>query len=307
MRKFVALALTALLGFGTTGCIKEMILNGQIESTRKASAAIDTLSDYEVAKSIAFSGLSQFEGMHYLAPDNEDALFSLTKSWTSATFAFIEDEMEQAEDTQGTESELYKYHQARTRAGYDRAIFYGIELLEKKNPGFEAARKNDEGMKAWLQGFADPDHDAPNLFWTGYAWIARVNAVKEDPELVADLFVGVALMERAAELDETYFYGSAHTILGSYHARTAMAELDESKREFDKAMEINGGKVLLTKFQLATKYYCMKGDKDNYVKTLTEVIEAGDVMPEQRLSNTIAKRRAKRYLSEDRMSNVCGF
>ena len=58
--------------------------------------------------------------------------------------------------------------------------------------------------------------------------------------------------------------------------------------------------------QLATKYYCAKGDKESYVKTLTEVVEAGDVFPEQRLSNTIAKRRAKRYLGEKRLA-ACGF
>src|SRR4051812_29136216 len=111
-----ALALTALLALGGTGCIKEVLLNGQIEGTRKGSAAIDTLSDYEVANGIAFAGLGQFEGFHYLAPDNEDALFLLTKGWTGATFAFIEDQMEQAEDAEGTESPLYLHQQARAKA-----------------------------------------------------------------------------------------------------------------------------------------------------------------------------------------------
>jgi predicted RNA-binding Zn-ribbon protein involved in translation (DUF1610 family) len=50
----------------------------------------------------------------------------------------------------------------------------------------------------------------------------------------------------------------------------------------------------------------MKGDKENYVKTLTEVLEAGDTMPEQRLQNTIAKRRAKRYMGKERLK-ACGF
>ena len=50
----------------------------------------------------------------------------------------------------------------------------------------------------------------------------------------------------------------------------------------------------------------MKGDKENYVKTLNEVVEAGDVFPEQRLTNTIAKRSAKRYLGKERMKD-CGF
>ncbi len=103
-----ALALAGALGLGTSGCLKQIILDGQIEGTRKASGAIDGFSDFEVARTAAFAGATQFEGMHYLAPSNEDALFMLTKTWTSLTFAFIEDDMEQAEDTEGSSSDLFK-------------------------------------------------------------------------------------------------------------------------------------------------------------------------------------------------------
>lgn len=305
-RLLSTLATTAALALGSAGCIKETLLNGQIESTRKASAAIDTLSDFEVAKGIALSGLGQFEGMHYLAPANTDALFLLTKGWAGATFGFIEDEMEQAEDAGGTESELYLYHQARAKAGYDRAIHYGIELLEMSNAGFEAARKNDDTIKAWLKGFNDKERDVPALFWTGYAWLAKTNIAKEDPAIVGDLFIGVAIMERAVELDETYLYGSGHVALGAYHARTAMAELDDAKKHFERALQINGGKHLLTPLNYAIKYHCMKGDKASYEKALNDVVAAGDTLPEQRLQNTLAKRRAKRYLGKERME-YCGF
>lgn len=298
----VALAASAILG--TTGCIKQMLLDGQIESTRTASAAVDTVGDYEVANNAAFAGLAQFEGMHYLAPDNENALFMLTKSWAGATFGFIEDQMEAAEDQEGLDGPMYLYQQSRTLQGYDRAIYYGTQLVEKKNPGFEPAQKNDETMKNWLKGFDAAD--APNLFWLGYAWIAKTNAGKDNPAVVANLYVGVAIMERVAELDETYLFGSVHTILGAYHARSATAEVDEAKKHFDKALELSKGKLLLPKVQLAAKYYCLKGDKENYVKTLTEVLEAGDTMPEQRLQNTIARRRAKRYMGKERMK-ACGF
>jgi hypothetical protein len=304
--KAKALGLAALFALGTTGCIKDMILNGQIAATRTAADAIDTLSDYEAASAIAWNGIGQFEGMHYLAPDNEDALFMLVKGWTSATFAFIEDQVEQAEDAEGSESPLTKYHKDRARAGYERAIHYGVELLEQKHRGFEQAKKNDATMKAWLAGFDDAAHDALTLFWTGYAWVARVNIAQEDPEMVANLFIGVALIERANQLDDKLFYGNAHTILGAYHARNAMAELDEAKKEFDKAVAVTQGKLLLPKVQLAAKYYCVKGDRDAYVKALTEVVEAGDTLPEQRLTNMIAKRRAKRYLGKERLK-ACGF
>jgi tetratricopeptide (TPR) repeat protein len=304
MRPSVLIALVSL-SVAQTGCIKQILIDGQIEGTRKGSAAVDTISDYEIANTAAFAGLAQFEGMHYLAPDNEDGLFLLTKGWAGATFAFIEDLMEQAEDAEGSDSPLYLYEQARARAGYDRAIHYGVELLEHKKKGFDAAKKNDQTMHAWLAAFNDKE-DAQALFWTGNAWMSKTNVIKEDPSAVAELFIGVAMMERAVQLDDAVMNGSGHIALGAYHARSAMAELDEAKKEFDKAVAITQGRNLMAKFQYAAKYYCIKGDKDAYVKTLTEVVQAGDVFPEQRLTNTIARRRAKRYLQKPRL-RACGF
>jgi len=299
------LALCAL-SLSSTGCIKQMILDGQIEATRNASAAIDTLSDLEVARTIAFNGVGQFEGMHYLAPENEDALYMLAKGWTSGTFAFIEDDLEQAEDEEGLDSPRYHHLKSRAIAGYDRGLQYGLMLLERYHPGFEAARKNEDTIRAYTAQFTDPERDAPALFWAGYAWIGKTNVAQDDPAVVADLWIGVALLERSVALDEHFMNGSGHTILGAYHARTAMAELDESKQHFEKALAIHGGKLLLTQLQYAVKYHCLKGNKDAYVKALLGVVDAGDVFPEQRLTNVVAKRRAARYLGKSRMRD-CGF
>ncbi len=303
--KLKSLAVITLLALASGGCLKKMLLDGQIESTRKGAVAVNTFSDWEVALRVASAGVAKFEGMHYLAPYNEDALFLLTKGWAGLAFGFIEDEMEQAQDQHGEDSELAEYHQARAVAAYVRAIYYGTKLLDMRNEGFEAAKKNAETMRKWLQGFTD-EEDAVYLFWTGQAWISRVNLLKDQPEVVADLFIAYEMIKRSVELDPNYNYGTGHTILGAYHARSAMAELEDSKKHFEAALKINGGKALLTKFNYAAKYYCAKVDKANYVKLLTEVVEAGDVLPEQRLQNTIAKRRARRYLSKERMAN-CGF
>jgi TRAP transporter T-component len=285
-----------------SGCIKSTILNGQIKGTREGSVAIDTLSDYEVARSIAHAGLGQFEGMHQLAPENEDALFLLTKGWTSATFAFIEDDYEIAIDAE--DEAKAEYHKARARAAYDRAIQYGLALLEMRAKGFDKAKTNVASMKQYLSAF--DKKDAANLLWVGQAWLARVNMAKDDPSIVGELHVGEALLERSVQLDETVAYGAGHSALGAYHARTAMAELDAAQKHFTKAIAISQGKALLPKFTFAKTYLCMKGDKAAYEATLHEIVDAPDAMPEQRLQNTIAKRRARRYLGKSRMA-TCGF
>ena len=284
------------------GCVKTVILNGQIKGTRDGSIAVDTLSDYEVARGIAFAGLGQFEGMHELAPDNEDALFLLTKGWTAATFAFIEDDYEMAVDSE--DEARADYHRARARAAYDRAIQYGIALLEMRAKGFDKAKTNVASMKGYLAQFYKSD--ALNLLWVGQAWLAKSNIAKDDPAVVAELHVGEALVERSVELDERAAFSAGRSALGSYHARTAMAELDQSQKQFMRAIELTRGAALLPKVAYAKTYYCMKGDKASYEKTLREVVDAGDTLPEQRLQNTIAKRRARRYLTKSRMA-LCGF
>lgn len=304
--RLTALGLTVALSLSSAGCIKKILLEGQIASTRKGSAAIQSLHDWEIAEKAAMAGIAQIEGMRYLAPENEDALFMLTRSWASVALGFIEDELERVEDVEGSSSPQVDYLKRRTEAAYDRAVWYGQKLLGSRIEGFKEAQKNSDTMKAWLAQFEGPE-DAEKLFWLGYAWMGRVNIAKERPEMVSELFIGVAMLERSVELDPTYMNGSGHVALGAYHARTPSAELDESKKHFDKALAIGGEKAYMAKVQLAVRYHCNKGDKASYEATLKEVLEGGDLDPYQRLPNTIAKRKAFRWMQPARMRDNCGF
>jgi hypothetical protein len=298
----VALALG--IAFSSTGCIKSMLTNGQISSTRQGSAALDSIGDYELARGAVSAGLAQFEGMHKLAPDNTDALFLLTKGWVGYGFAFAEDDMEVA--MLANDDDAADYHKKRARLAYDRAVFYGLELLGHTADGFSDAKKNEDTIKAWLdKNFTDKD-DAQNLFWVGYAWLARVNVSKDDPSMIGELFVGVALLEQAFELDPEYNHYSAEVALGSYHARTAMSEMDQAQKMFEDALAKTQRKALVVQLNYATRYACVKGDKALYEKLLNETLQAEDPDPAQRLTNTIAKRKAKRALSKAKMDD-CGF
>ncbi len=300
------LAATFVLFALQTGCLKQLILEGQIASTRKASAAVNTIGDWEVAEKIAMAGLGQMEGMRYLAPDNEDALFMLTRSWSSVALGFMEDAMERAEDAEGSVSPDFDYHRRRARAAYERAIWYGSQLLDAKHAGFKEAQLNAQTIKDYLAQFDDAETDAEILFWLGQAWLGRTGVSSEKGEVVGELFVAVALLERSIELDDTYMNGSAHVALGAYHARST-AELDDAKKHFDRALELSKGKSYLPEVQYAIRYLCLKGDKEGYVKTLEGVMAAGDAEPYQRLPNTIAKRKASRWLAPNRMREACGF
>jgi tetratricopeptide (TPR) repeat protein len=287
------------------GCIKAMLADGQIEATREASTTFDTIGDYELARSAAQAGLVQFEGMHKLRPDNQDALYLLTQAWTGYGFAFAEDDYERALDA--GDDDAAEYHKKRAKMAYDRALFYGLQLLNHRAEGFEQAKKSEQTLKAWLQkNFDDAKEDTPNLFWTGYAWLAKTNVQKEDPAVVAELYVGVAMLERVAELDPSYGDWSVYTALGAYHARTGLAELDEAKKFFDLALAKTQRKSLIVQLNYATRYACVKADRALYESMLNEVLQADDPDPNQRLENAIAKRRAKRWLTKQHMMD-CGM
>ena len=303
MRTLPIVAFAAALSLTNVGCIKQMLTDGQISATREASGVFDQMGDYELARSAAESGLVQFEGMHRLAPNNEDALFSLAQAWVGYGFAFPEDDMEAAQD-KGND-DLADYHKNRARMAYDRAAFYGLELLSHTDKGFDGAKKNVDAMKTWLKNFSSKD-DAGNLFWTAYGWMARVNLEKDDPAMVAELYIGETMMERAVQLDPSYNHFSGMIALAAYHARDGMAEPKEGQKLFEEILGKTQRKDLIVQLTYAQSYACIMNDRPLYEKLLNEVMAAGDTDPDQRLENAIAKRKARRYLGHDRMQ-ACGF
>jgi hypothetical protein len=300
-----SLLIVAALASASAGCIKTMVLNGTIESTRKASTALDGVGDLELVRTAAQSGLVQFEGMHKLAPDNTDALFMLTKAWVSYGFGFCEDDIEVAHDAGDTVAETH--HTERASHSYARAVKYGLELLAHHAGDFEAAKKGDAPLRAWLKNNFSSEEDGGDLFWVGYAWLARTSLGKDDPALVAELWVGIAMLERSVELAPTYNHYAGTIALAAYHARSASAELDESKKIFDTVLEKTQRKSLIVQLNYATRYACAKQDPALYEKLLSEVLSATDAEPELLLTNTIARRRAKRWLGEKRMFEQCSM
>jgi hypothetical protein len=304
----VTVVLAVSLALCSSGCIKQALVDGQIAGTREGSEALDTVGDYELARAATQAGVTQFEGMHVLAPSNTDALFLLVKGWTGYAFGFVEDEVEAAEDA--GDEDLAEYHRKRARMAYDRAVFYGLELLGHRASGFDAAKKNEQALARWLADHFGAD-DAPNLFWTGYAWLARANLMKGDeeegPAFVADLFVGVTMLERSTTLDPSYQHYSGLVALAAYHARAGTAELDQARQLFDSALAKTESKNLMVPLNYATKYACVKGDGALYQQMLEKVLQAQDPDPYQRLTNAIAKRRARRWLGKKRAKDACGI
>jgi len=145
-----------------------------------------------------------------LRPTTKDALFLLTKGWTASTFAFIEDGLTSS-PVDADDEDARRLPPRAARAAYDRAIHYGVTLLEIRAKGFDKARNNLASMKGYLSQFAKERRLESAL--VGQAWLAKANVAKDDPAVVAELHVGEALVERSVELDETAAYAAGRAAL----------------------------------------------------------------------------------------------
>jgi TRAP transporter T-component len=286
-----------------------MMLDGELQAARDASGALDAIDDYDLARDAASGSLAQLEGMHLLAPDNPNGLFLLAKAWAGIGYAFIEDDMEAAEDR--GDVTLAEHQRKRARGAYDHAVSYALRLLAQRAPGFDQAKKSAATLDRWLADHFTSKDDALNLFWTAYPWLERIDVTKSDeqegPPLIAELYVGVAMLERAVALDPTVEGYEGMLALGAYHARTGFAEMQQAKTMLDTVVARTDGKPLLVPLTYATKYACVRGDRALYKHLLDQVLTAEDPDPRHGLQNAIAKRRAVRWLGRRRARNECGF
>ncbi len=307
--QILTLSLAAVGSLVVLGCVKQTLTDGQIEAFRSAAVVVDTLGDYEIAKSGAGAGIVQFEGMHALSPDNPNALFMLTKSWAGYGVGFAEDDMQLAQDA--GDDDLVEYHRKRARMAYDRAVYYGVTLMSQTAEGFQEAKKSQETLAKWVKANFKTHADAEILLWTGEAWLLRAGLMASDDQeggaFVAELFVAIPLLERAVEIDESVARYMGLVMLAAYHSRSGMAEMDEGKKLFERALAKTEHRDLVVQMVYATKYACAKGDPVLYQSLLNQVLQADDPDPEQRLENTIAKRQAKRWLGKRRVKDQCGF
>jgi hypothetical protein len=125
---------------------------------------------------------------------------------------------------------------------------------------------------------------------------------RDDMDLVAELPKVEVIMKRVVELNPRYYNGGAYLALGLMYSAQGKAmggDPDKGKQNLEKAIEVTGGKFLINKVMMARIYAVTVQDKALYEKTLKDVSDTpADVMPEQRLANEIAHKKAARYLKQ---------
>jgi len=196
---------------------------------------------------------------------------------------------------------LQETDKKRSAAYYEKAKNYALRILTRNETFQEALGQSDEEYQEALLSF--DKEDVPALFALLSAtlgWISTSSA--DNPAALLDLPKVEAIMDRIMVLDDTYRYGGVHAVMATYHsARPVMfgGNLEKAKFHFEEAFRISERKYLMWLVFYAKYYAFSIQDRDLFVGTLQEVLDApGNLLPEQNLANEIAKTKAAELLEQ---------
>ena len=234
-----------------------------------------------------------------LAKTGNTGLIVKTARAHSSYSGFLEDKMEDA--VLAGDSETADEMRSQAIAHYVRAEEYAFKALAKSDKTFEQPRTVDlAAFEKALQKLKKKQVEP--LFWAAYAMGRGISLQKDDPMQVIDLARVELMMGRVLELDETFYFGSAHLFYAVYYGDRSPSiggDPEKAKEHIDIVDEMNDGKFLMSKFYLARYYAYPKQDVKLYKQALQEVIDAPrDIYPGEEAATSLAKSRAKRWLAQ---------
>ncbi len=274
-----------------TGCsINRFAVNKLGNALAESGTTFASDDDPElVAAALPFS-LKLVESLLSSSPRHRGLLFAAASGFTQYAFAFVQQEADTLEPV-----DVRRAAEVRTRARrlYLRARDYGVRGLEVRFPGFGRQLAADARM-AVRRAQAD---DVPLLYWTAAAWGAAIALSKDDPELVADLPIVEALIDRALELDEGFDNGAIHAFLITYELSRQGASGDpvaRTRAHFDRVVALTEGNLAGPFVSYAEAVSVSRQDRAEFDSLLTRALAVNpDARPEWRLANLIMQRRAR--------------
>jgi len=260
------------------GCIQTMAIRTMGGIMGYGLEAFNEEGDLKLAESALGSNLKLVEALIKGDPENKELLLMASQGFNAYALAFAEDDSVE-----------------RARALYLRGRNYAMRVLSQRDALRSALDMDVATFQSALKTCSK--EDVPALFWTAFGWGSYVNITRSEVSAVADLPKVLAMMDRVRELDPTYYHGGPYLILGSIEGsmpKTLGGKPEKAKEYFDRAVEVTGGRFLLTFVYYARTYAVQMQDQELFESLLAKVDEASpDILPEARLPNMIAKRKAK--------------
>ena len=286
---FVTMILVVLISL--TGCsFRQVAVNKLGDALSKKGTAFATDDDPELIKGAIPFSLKLMESLLAESPRHRGLLLAACRGFTQYSYVFVQLEADQVE-----EKDLEKAMEMRHRSQrlFLRARNYGLRGLDLIEPGFERTARDN--LKKAVQAFKVSD--VALLYWTAVSWTAAVSVTKDNSDLIADLPVVDALLDRALELDEAFDSGAIHSFLIAYEMGRGTSSGDPEQRarsHFQRAVELSQGQLSGPFVTFAESVSLPKQDKEEFKRLLEQALKINpDDRPEWRLANLMMQRRSR--------------
>ena len=278
-----------------SGCsFKRLAVNKVGDALASGGTGFASEDDPELVRAAAPFSLKLMESLLAESPRHAGLLAATSSGFTQFTYAFVQQD---AEELEAKDFEAAEDMKARARRLYLRARNYGLRALELHRPRFEDALRA-EPKKAVLSARLK---DVPNLYWTGVSWAGAISLSKDRPELIAELPMVEAMMDRALILDEAFNNGAIHSFFISYEMSRQGASGDpaaRSRQHFERAVALSDGQQAGPFVALAEAVCIQNQDAKEFASLLNRALAIKvDERPEWRLANLVMQRRAKWLLA----------
>lgn len=286
-----------LLAIALSGCsIKKFAMNKLGDALAAGGTTFASDDDPELIESAAPFSLKLMESVLAESPRHKGLLFATASGFTQYAYAFVQQEADELEEKDVTASlELRN----RARRLYLRARDYALRGLELAHPGFSNALRADALAAVRVL----KKQDVPLAYWAAASWAGAVGIIKNNPELIAELPLIEALIDRALALDESYEYGAIHSLLITYEMVRKSVQSDAAGRartHFDRVVELTRGQQAGPYVSLAENVAIEQQDRREFEGLLNKALAIDpNGRPEWRLANRVMQRRARWLLSQE--------
>jgi hypothetical protein len=268
-----------------SGCsTSQLIARGAAPLIDNGVAAMNRETDLELARASIPANLKMIEALLLADPANAAYRVQAAMGFYGYALGFVEED-----------------DPDRAVALYQRARDHAVVALDRAG----MTRATLMGDPAELQqALATLDVTAvPALFWTASTWGKWIELRLDDPARLAELPHVEALMRRVLELDEAYYYGSAHIFFGVYYGGRAPmfgGDFVRAAKHFDRAAELGQNQLQWVEVYRARYLLRQMGERAAFHATLSRVLGApASADPELNLANALAKQQAADLLARE--------
>ena len=286
----VLLAVTML---ASSGCsLRTMAVNAVVPVLADPAVYLSEEDPELVRESLPFL-LKTLESIILAEPEQDEALVSACSGFTLYGNGFLQVDAEAASWDGDYDREIEL--RDRTWRLYVRARDYCLRSLELRHSGIGAGLREDPASALSVTGAEDVEV----LFYLSAAWGLAISNALDQPDLVGDLPVVRALLDRALELDEDYGRGSIHAALITLESLPAQlgGSPERAREHFERAVELSDGLDAGPYVTFALGVSVPEENRAEFEDLLNRALAIDpDENTDQRLLNVVNQRRARLLL-----------